>query len=339
MNDNLSLREYRSIRRLKDKWNDIYVKGSYTPFSTYEYNRICRIAFFLRKKHWKFRCRFICFEEDGKCGIWALLIDDTLKTIYNISHDSPMDYYEVMSNTDDVVFAKKCFERLKEKYQGYDLCLENIKENSTIKSILPANIDAEPCVHIDLNNYNNWYNNLSKHQRQNIRTAYNRIRKDEIELRLEHYSAEKGNPSVVDWFKCMLMYENRSIDKLYKNGGSVSRLGRLNRYKNMLFAASNNSLMKLPSRLVFVLYVRKEPVAYLGGFYDEKKSVFYVGRLCCSNKWLKYDMGIVLLDKVIKELTREEKDCCLDLTRGDEPYKYAMGGVTHYNYCYKVSCN
>ena len=50
-------------------------------------------------------------------------------------------------------------------------------------------------------------------------------------------------------------------------------------------------------------------------------------------------LGIVLLDKVIKELTREEKDCCMDLTRGDEPYKYAMGGVTHYNYCYKVYCN
>ena len=337
MNDSLNFKEYRCISRLKYKWDDIYTKGTFTPFSSYEYNRICRITFFLRKMHWKFRCRFICFEEEGKCSIWALLINDTTKTVYNISHGGPMDYYDVISNTKDVDFTKRCFEKIKDRFRGYVLCFENIKENSIINSIFPVSVDKEPCVHINLNSYDNWYNSLSKHQRQNIRTAYNRVQKDGLELHLERYGDKEGNPSIINWIKCMLMYENRSIDKLYKNGGSASRLARLNRYKNMLCATSNNSLISLSSRLIFILYVKSEPVAYLAGFYDEKECVYYVGRLSCSNKWLRYDTGIVLLDKVIKELTREEKNCCLDLTRGDEPYKYAMGGVTHYNYCYKVS--
>ena len=71
------------------------------------------------------------------------------------------------------------------------------------------------------------------------------------------------------------------------------------------------------------------------GLYNEKHNVVYVPRLSCNIKYLRYDPGILMLNESIKILLNEGIRI-IDLTRGDEPYKFAMGGGDRQNYVIRV---
>lgn len=93
-------------------------------------------------------------------------------------------------------------------------------------------------------------------------------------------------------------------------------------------------LVRKGDNVVFVLYIENDPAAYMVCFYDEHRPIVYVPRLSANVEYLKYDAGILLLNESIKHLLAEGISV-VDLTRGDEPYKYAMGGVTVNNYTFR----
>lgn len=337
----LIVKEYHSMAAIKTKWNDIVAKEeevSHTPFQTYLYNKLCYTFLRLRRKYREYIPLILLFEEGEKVGIWPLLINEKLKTIYNSSQNSPMDYWDIISNVTDREFHDKCFSVLKCKYPNYHFYMDNIyagnSESGLLFSILPHdNLISAPCVKICIDEYEDYYKGLSKHQRQNIRTAYNKLTKDNIEICLRKYNARK-KISLRDYWKCMMMHERRSVMKIYRSGGSVSRLAQLNRYKNMILGASNISFLLMPESVIHVLYVKNTPVAYMAGFIDANGR-YFINRLSSYDAFSKYDMGILLVDQVMR-IAKNERLTILDLTRGDEPYKLAMGGQIFYNYCYQV---
>lgn len=318
---NISCNEYYKIGDVKNIWMQILNQNlcEHTPYQSYEYNKLCYKFFLFRKKNRWFKPLILLFEdlEHGFLSIWALLLNTKDKVIYSVSHNGPMDYWDIISNTDERFFHSNCLCILKQRYATYRINLENIidgydiikggyttgdlslKKSGRLISILSINeLSLENCVSISVKNYKDYIDGLSKHQRQNIRTAYNRIQKDNLIIQLKRYDANTKGISLIDYFKCMLMYEKRSVMKLYRNGGSISFWARMNRYKNMIFSASNISFLVIPSRVIYVLYVNGAPGAYMAGFIGNGR--FYINRLSCSNYYLKYDMGILIIDQLMR---------------------------------------
>ena len=85
---------------------------------------------------------------------------------------------------------------------------------------------------------------------------------------------------------------------------------------------------------LYVLYLNETPVAFMAGLLNKVKTEFLVPMLSCSADYLKFSTGIILINEVIKDLIRENVKS-IDLGRGDEQYKYFMGGSEHINHSFK----
>ena len=74
----------------------------------------------------------------------------------------------------------------------------------------------------------------------------------------------------------------------------------------------------------------------MAGVFSKKGDQFVVPLLYSNNTYLRYSPGILLVNETAKALI-SKRVLILDLARGDEPYKYALGGETHFNYTYRIS--
>jgi predicted N-acyltransferase len=220
---------------------------------------------------------------------------------------------------------------LRDLYPDYEICFGNINQDSLLFSALkgdsfrPQTICAK--IEFASSSYDEYFKSLSKHQRQNIRTGYNKLSREEITWRIEKFDAANPMPRGV-WKQCLRMYNERCNMKNKRANG-------LKRYwvewKNSQVDLMNILIRKWNRVVSFVMFMDEQPVAYMSGMYNNQHDTFYVPRLSCSNSFLRYDTGILMLNESIKLLLADGVRT-IDLTRGDEHYKFAMGAVAHTNY-------
>lgn len=322
---------------LKKKWVELYRKGCYTPFQSWLLNRLWFLVFGLKGTRRKFQPIFYFFKDDEtdkrEC-IVPVLVNKKEKVLANYSQFGPIDYYDIIYSSDNDTFLGDCLNLLFKEYSGYVLNFENVPEDSILCKLLEGcEKKIAPCVRIEIQtlDYNDYYQALSKHQRQNLRTAYNKLQKESKTFSVVKYDSENRIPRNVHK-KCMKLYEERCV---MKNGG-YRRVGFFSKLAAVKDSRTNlvNILMLRDNNAVFVLYIDNAPAAYMVCFYDEHRPVVYVPRLVANVEYLKYDPGLLLLNETIKSLLAEEI-MIVDLTRGDEPYKKAMGGTVVNNYVFQ----
>lgn len=192
-----------------------------------------------------------------------------------------------------------------------------------------------PCVTIDIKSgYDNWFQRLHKSARQNIRTAYNRLRK---EGKSYDFQASSIHTDCLGRKKArLLLYSKRIIEKNDFQFNPNSRvhiyLNALNRFLDPMTAALN----KMKDSIHMDLIIDGELAAFLSGFITESKTVI-VPRLAIDTKFRAYSPGIVLIAETIRYLTQQYPQIeFLDLSRGDESYKIACGGQIYYNFQYEL---
>lgn len=331
----LKHQKYHTPFRLKRKWAELYQKGNYTPFQSWELNRLWFLVYWLKGTRRKYRPSFyyFCDQEKNECII-PVLVNKKEKILANYSHFGPIDYYDIITSNPNEVFLKGCLKSLFDDYPGYQVLFENVNEHSVLFNLLDGcEKTVAPCVRIEFKSldYDEYFGDLSKHQRQNLRTAYNKLQKAGMAFSVVKYDAENRIPLGVHK-KCMKLYEERCVMKNggYRRKGVFSKLAATKDSRTNLV----NMLVRKGDNVVFVLYIENDPAAYMVCFYDEHRPIVYVPRLSANVEYLKYDAGILLLNESIKHLLAEGISV-VDLTRGDEPYKYAMGGVTVNNYTFR----
>ena len=326
------LRFYTSPYKLKESWKELYSSSAVcTPFQSYEANEGYYKVYNFKGARRKYRPIFAYHTNGEKKCIIPLLVHKKEKLLRNFSSFGSMDYYNVIASDYDAVYIR-VLKDIMEYFLDYKVIFENIIDNSMLHEILlDCNQEKEICVHIALDkfaSFDEYYKALSKHQRQNIRTAYNKTLRDYKEIRLEVYSRTNPMPREIR-YQCTKMYDERYAYKFFRSKNRLSIFARTIIHK--LQDSLNNIIESAEHNQTFVLYYNHFPVAFMSGFFDRRKSIFYVPRLTCAINYLSYDPGIILVFETIKALKKDEV-ACLDLTRGDEPYKYAMGGEEHYNY-------
>jgi hypothetical protein len=182
-----------------------------------------------------------------------------------------------------------------------------------------------PCVGVSLPaDYEVYFASLSKSVRQNIRTAYNRLKKNGLQFHLEIYG--KSDSPQIPWEILKQLYQLRhGFKKKYWKSKLYHWLNYgFGREKDMFdFEATRETDFTLA-----VLKINEEIAAYFFGF--QSQNTIEINRVVINDQFKFYSPGLVLFNEYIKtEIPHLE---CIDLTRGDEKYKFDLGGQENFIY-------
>lgn len=176
---------------------------------------------------------------------------------------------------------------------------------------------------------------LSSSVRQNIRTAYNRMRRDSIDIRFEVYDSENPVSDEV-WGKIMDLYFERLFSK-YKSNKVRSWFSRL-RQRHIYYNVKHDtlSLHHLPNSFHAVLYHGDRMIAFMNGLKTHDGTSVAIPRLAIDSTYSFYSPGYVLVTEVIRYIAAHTVLRELDLSRGDEKYKLDMGGQMYSTFDYDL---
>lgn len=321
------------VRQIRSLWEKIYMQGMSSPYQSYRAQLIYQQHFYFYYKSWNCFYKYVVLEDKDNAAILPIMIDRGNKTICCFFRLSNAAYFDMLILKPDAKVVSLLMDVVQQRYPKYRMSFAKLLSNSSLYYYFKSKgqtLNPTTCVaiHFNSNDYSEYYSSLSKHQRQNVRTAYNKLGKDGISFRIVKYSKLPAGL----WQKCIRMYEQRMLghwggrESLYSTvriGFSLLR----KRYENPM----NYVIRHTDDKAWFVLFFGDEPVAYMAGLYTYDHESFIVPKLSVSEKYLSYSPGIVMLNESIKLLLNEGV-CVCDLATGDEPYKYAMGGVEHYTY-------
>jgi len=221
---------------------------------------------------------------------------------------------------------------IKKKYSRLVLYLYDMRENTTLCNYLIShyvNISEDVAISIKVVQKPEKFNEMiSKHTRQNLRTALNRMNKDDMQYRWEQYGIindeEMLNNLLLIHIKRMKTKNSSNKNLLYKLSAFIRT--RLIIYREKHNNIVRNSMVTLENSCTVVVRLKGIIVGYIYGLID-KDGVIRIMQNCVDENYRFYSpmfRGIYdfILDCSIKDEIRE-----IDFTRGDEEYKYKLGGV------------
>ncbi len=326
-----------NLRDVKDKWESMYASNhALTPYSSYSFNEIVCQNYRFAPNRFLLQTKIFEVLDDNQDTIMIIplygrgeryyLIGDLLMTghldfIYkqDISHDE---------------FAQ-AFQLLKTELKGTKLVLNKISERSRLNDYLASNYpiaDKKICVNIHFGrNCEAYIKSLSKNMRRHIRNMRNRLEREAVNWSVE----VKINTPIANRIKkeILKVYNDRAVDK---NGKQLSWSLKTVRYH---FNPITISTAKMEGNFNSILHINGELAAFSSGYVTNDNSTIISPRGAMNNKFSKFSPGLLLDMETIKWLTHNTEITDLDLSRGDEEYKYALGGKEHYNYSYEIEFN
>lgn len=180
-------------------------------------------------------------------------------------------------------------------------------------------------------NFDEYFKGLSKSVRQNIRTAYNRLRTDGYSISMKYFNRDNtivtggGNIPVN---QLVDLYTKRHSERYGVATGCLKQWF----LKHQSFAT--RYYIEAPNAFTSVLYINSGIVGFLSGLYNDKNLI--VPRLSIDSQYRRYSPGLILICETIKHLQQNTSIRCLDLSLGEEQYKYQLGGQPHLAYRFNI---
>lgn len=228
------------------------------------------------------------------------------------------------------------------------LVLRRLYEKSPLYLNAPADrIVSDGAVgYADIPVFEDWdsyLKSLSGYSRHNVKRAYMRMERDGVNYHLEVYGGEKPLPKKV-WRLLMKTYYKRFHAK-YKRGvfsdetkgGFVVQFLKYLHYltiKKIWFYTKHDShsIPELPNSRICVLWNGNEGdemISFLCGFLTHDRRIYSLPRLAINEKYNYYTPGCILMAEVLKYLKAGGVTEHLDMSRGDEQYKFKMGAIAY----------
>ena len=181
------------------------------------------------------------------------------------------------------------------------------------------------------NSYDEYNKRLSKHARQNIRTAYNRANRDGYELSFHSYRMLDGGSVKKEARKAFKSYTALYIKRLKERYNRSGMRFFVKKTLMKYFGSGWKSASSSMSLLVDIS-INGEIAAYAKCYFDLVHKKITVPNLAIDIKWGFYSPGIVLVNELIKYVIEMGGVEYLSMGRGEEPYKYEMGGEQYNTY-------
>lgn len=321
-----------TLDKIKKQWNDMYSGNNMlSPYMSYDFQQIYKRKLWIGKSRFlaKYECYALYERDEIICLVPIIKKSDNSYIGGDLCATGQLDFvYRENMPLDEL---KNCVEVVKQSIGG-KFHINKISENSKLCKALKECYEPasnESCVKIDLpDDYNIWFSGLSKSVRQNIRTAKNRMRREEKQCKFEIYNGRKVQGD--DNKELMDVYNKRMEFKFGRKVGRLESLIREN--MNPITSACN----QLSNNFVAILRIDNEVAAFLSGLQNNGQTLLLVPRLAINDKYALYSPGSLLIAETNAYAIEQTNIRCVDLSRGNEKYKFAMGGVEHYNYSFQI---
>ena len=250
------------------------------------------------------------------------------KGVYFLGRQGWSDYLNFIYSDFDSCALDLLLHDVKEKYKVSKFFFSEMKQN--IKSfqyfISKYNVKHEElvtCVALKLPNTTTDYRSLlSKNARQNIRTAFNRLKKDGIEIRIVFDDLS------VNREKCKYIRDQRFVKKIE----NISKL-RLFKYRMMsrltYHFKSYIPFMDYDKGHFLTVYHKEELCSFFYYLKDEVHRQILFIAAGVNMRYSRYSPGILSLNAFVNNQIDYSEIDIIDFTRGNESYKYAVGGVSN----------
>lgn len=284
------------------------------------------------------RCEFRCFvisENERDLAVAPLFFDDRQKKIFLMGEFSSVGHGDLIY--DKSLTARElanCITHIGKNYPGYTFCLNQVSQFSltaaAMQEIGIAPTKQDTCVKIDYENYANWYAALRKSCRQNLRTGYNRLTAEGYTPSFRLYVRQR--PGKEEERDAICLFSKRILE--HSRLPSVMTLPmRLLKKRD----AITKALFASQDQIFASLYFNDSLAANCHGVIANDGRAI-ITRLSIQTELKKYSPGGLLINELIKACAQNYPEIrSIDLSRGDEPYKYTYGGVEHYNYSFELT--
>ena len=323
---------------LKQCWEDFYEGNEYLfPYSSTVFNKTYLDCYKFKTSMWKYKKRFYILFADGKPRIIVPLLirKKRMEILGGDTGTGAMDFIYPEDVTDEDF--RKLFRELEEKFPGHELRLDKVNERSRLSDYLlrhPSGnctvTEKRTCVAIDFDgDYDSYYKGLSKSSRQNLRTSYNKMGRNDVTHELKVCAGPDLEESVLK--RQQAIYNQREERREGRGKGFFAKLRQ--RYTNPTTISS----LRMRDSLNFSFYMNGKLTAYMKGYITNFNSIVIPRLAIDATEFGKYSPGKLMINEAVKYMLEHTDIRCLDLSKGDEKYKYDMGGDSHYNYSFKMS--
>lgn len=325
------------LKNIKQEWSILENGVDMTLFQSYDWN-IILLDHYVPKDTKSYQSLYALVKKDGKeCLIAPLWIAKRTfrllnkKGVYLLGRDSYSDYLNIIYND----FIPEAFDFLlkdiQHRYHQSHFIFEHLNETTSLFKHITHSYkiledQKEPCVYLQIpSSLEDYHKILSKHSRQNLRTANNRLNKDglSIDYNMEDYSIDKKTCLDIRESKLSVQYEKVPIIKKYK------------------YRIVNRLLYHFPRFTPITVYkdskimtatINNKLCAFFHYAYDEPHNKIVIISAGTDLTYARYSPGMLLMYNFIKQVISEQKYKGIDFTRGDESYKFALGGKLNYNH-------
>ena len=230
---------------------------------------------------------------------------------------------------------------LKSMFPGKTLELRMINERSKLfnflKGMAEAGADAvfpvkaeeeRVCVKVPFqDDYEEYEKGLSRNARSNLHKAYSKVRRNELDMSLKVIQGPFTDKALLS--EAMKIYTKRESER--KN----RRMDFIPYIKHRYFSALVWAMKNMASHYTFCFFLNNKLAAFMTGFATNYNEIVFPYVAIDSN-YAVYSPGKLMISESVKYLQNCDSIRGLDLSRGDEHYKFVMGGVRHYNYRFKI---
>lgn len=339
------------LPRLKSIWYDLYYANpTLSIFQSYEFMlNFWKNSWIYCLTHKEFPV-FYLIRDKGKPCMIALLSKKANGTYVIMGNKNGCEYcdfiYAERAPVD--IYIKELVVHLKSP-----IVFENVREQSSLYQSFIGTDDMKECgekacINILLpNSYEEYYKGLSSSMRQNLRTAFNRLKRDGHNVSLKvindggkctvwsyvdmesiqgargHYNNTRQDASAInkDFDDMLALYYMRHEERY---GENTSKL-KMWYMKHLNFVTK--SLRNMSSAMSVMLFIDNELAAFMGGLLSHGETDYIIPRLSINSKYGFYSPGMLLVNETARYMIDNTSNRNLDLALGTESYKTKMGGV------------
>ncbi len=332
---------YNRIEQIKELWKELFEENSdLTFFQSYEWNECLERRFqrlhLIKYPHFHLEYAVLCNSI-----IAPLIINEKEKKVFILGHDEMSDYLSFVYRDNEIEELDEHIYEIVSYYQGYSIQLSKINESFKMKRAIEHLISCHniclethttACVFIPMSFEDSLYTSMSKSKKQNYRTSLNRLKKDGKSYKIETHYGPIKKPLELELYRLYFQRRNECDEKKpglysrlrYRYG--LSKYG--NQYDVLSCYASDNPVY------LAMIHIEGKLAAFCEGAYSNNRKRLCISRVAINSEYAKYSPGIIMLVDIINK--QKSRLDYFDLTRGQESYKYDLGGILHRNYSYTI---
>ncbi len=335
----IKIEKYYNISSVKKAWQELYAANpKLTPFQDYVYMRNYFIKKCLNIKRGEVSVFYLCSTQQENGSYKPILIAPLTTNIFkktstvSILASQDCDFVNFIYAEDlGIDLMKTCITALQKKINK-EIELSQVQENTilidAVKELYPnLSLQKNACVKIpEQKDVESYIASLSSNSRQNVRKAYNRMERDEVKYSLEVAHPIKNNLRLFE--EAMEIYVKRQIEQygfpILWGDEAIS-----NKYF-MYLKPESYSLRQMDNTFTSTLKMNDVVAGVIMGFIHEDQKAILIPRIAINPDFSFYSPGSVLIVETMRYILENTDLRVIDLTVGDERYKYKMGGVEYF---------